>query len=421
MKRARAIAAILFASALSAPAVATAQPTVVVGTDNPDIDVPAVQAAVNQGGEVILKGRFSFDTAPAVHTALEAAGYSPAMVLISKDVAISGVRSDGDEITSIDGGTIPFYVEAPGAHVTIQGLRYSRPKTAAVFVYAVSGLVITFCRIDGVEPLAHLSNGITVATSALPTPTNPGNPGNLAGTILITNNDIDMAGGTDVDNTLGIVVYSAGQTADNGVDVYISGNRIRHVTEPAIALRRIGGSAHVEGNVVATGKVASTANPGAEVIRVANIGSYVIAHNSILCEWPDPQAKGISVFSQVPQWLMQSAIVADNDVLMSADPDTVFGESSAGIDIRGFANANVVTNNRVRGRARAAILVEVFKGGVPDHNELVLNRFDGFHAADADIVVGSGVTNTRVVGQGTLDDQGIGTVVVALPTVGWKW
>jgi hypothetical protein len=414
MKRACAVAAIVFAFA---PALATAQPTVVVGTNNPDIDVPAVQAAVNQGGEVILKGRFSFDADPTVVTALD----SHAMVLISREVAISGVRGDDDQMTTIDRGTIPFYVEAPGAHVTIQGLRFAGPTAQAVFVYAVSGLVITLCRIDGVKPQQHLSNGITVSTSGkLPSPTNPGNPGNLAGPLLITNNAIDMAGGTDADNTLGVVIFSAGLTTDSGVDVYVSGNRISHVTEPAIEFRRIGGRAHVEGNVVTTGDVVSAVNPGPEVIRVANIGSYVIGHNSIRCEWPDSQAKGITVFSQFPQWPMQSAIVADNDVVMSAEPDTVFGDSSAGIDVRGFANANIVTNNSIRGRARAAILVEVFKGGVPDHNELVLNRFDGFHATDADIVIGDGVTNTHVVGQGTENDQGSGTVFVPLPYVRWR-
>src|SRR5262249_26997656 len=41
-------------------------PTVVVGTGDPDIDVPAVQAAVDQGGDVILQGHFSFDRPPTI-------------------------------------------------------------------------------------------------------------------------------------------------------------------------------------------------------------------------------------------------------------------------------------------------------------------------------------------------------------------
>src|SRR5215470_14579226 len=79
--------------------------TVVVGTGNPDIDVPAVQAAVDQGGEVVLKGHFSFDRSPTIPTA--PAGEQPAMVLVSKAVAISGARGDHDdygELTSIQAG-----------------------------------------------------------------------------------------------------------------------------------------------------------------------------------------------------------------------------------------------------------------------------------------------------------------------------
>src|SRR5262245_13404952 len=53
---------------LSFAARAAAQ-TVVVGTGNPDIDVPAVQAAVDQGGDVVLKGHFSFDRSPTIPTA----------------------------------------------------------------------------------------------------------------------------------------------------------------------------------------------------------------------------------------------------------------------------------------------------------------------------------------------------------------
>ena len=41
-----------------------AQPVVVAGTGNPDLDVPAVQAAVDRGGHLVLMGHFSFDRPP---------------------------------------------------------------------------------------------------------------------------------------------------------------------------------------------------------------------------------------------------------------------------------------------------------------------------------------------------------------------
>jgi len=53
--------ALVVSAAIALAASALAQATVVIGTGNPDVDVPAVQAAVNLGGEVVLSGHFSFD------------------------------------------------------------------------------------------------------------------------------------------------------------------------------------------------------------------------------------------------------------------------------------------------------------------------------------------------------------------------
>lgn len=146
-------------------ATSTAAQTVVVGTGNPDIDVPAVQAAVDQGGDVVLQGHFSFDRSPTVSTL--PTGNPPATVLISRAVAISGTpNDDGGAITTIDAGTIPFFVNAPGVPVSIQGLRFVEPKKTAVLVYAVSGLVIASCQIDGVVPVNHGAQGIAIGVQS---------------------------------------------------------------------------------------------------------------------------------------------------------------------------------------------------------------------------------------------------------------
>lgn len=414
----RLVAAI--AAALVWAATAAAQ-TVVVGTGNPTIDVPAVQAVVNQGGQTVLTGHFSFNAPPTVPTSLPAAArYPQATILVSKAVDISGVPDATGEIPTIEGGTIPFYVEAPGASVAIQGLRFVRPTTDAILVFAVSGLTIADCKIDGIVPLANTgeSSGIEIDTSGLiPSPVNPGKPENISGVLRVVNNDIDLAGGTASDNTIGVLVWSVGMPGVPGaeVEVYVSGNNIRNGTEPAINFRRVGGRAYIEDNVLTTGPVSSLVNPGPEVIRVANIGSYLIAHNSIHCRWADPAAKGIGVFSQFAAWTMEGATVVDNDVSMEAPAGTVFVPGSTGIDIRGFAQGNGVLNNRISGSARTALSVDVFKGGIPNNNAFVLNRFDDFVAALADVFVDVGVTNTLVVGPGTIEDHGTGTVIVPVP------
>ena len=123
----------------------------VVGTGDPNIDVPAVQAAVDQGGEVILKGHFSFDRPPMQPTVV--AGYM-ATILVSSKVVISGTSDEEGGITSIAAGTVPFYVEAPGAHVEILGLRFIHPKAP--------------CRNSGVSlcgPLASSNVNLSAAPS----------------------------------------------------------------------------------------------------------------------------------------------------------------------------------------------------------------------------------------------------------------
>jgi len=406
-------------AALLTCAASVAAQTVVVGTGNPDVDVPAVQAAVDQGGEVILRGHFSFDRPPTVPTATAFVG-GFATVLVSRAVVISGTQDGDRERATIEGGTTPFYVEAPGASVTIQGLRFIRPKGDAIFVYAVRGLVIAACKIAGVEPLPGIGgDGIDIVTSkGVPTPTSPGKPDNISGTLLIVNNDIDVAGGTAQDLTVGVTIFSVGVPGAE-VDVYVAGNKISNTTEPAINFRRIVGRAYIERNVITTGSLVGPATRP-QAIRVVNTGSYLIAQNSIDCGWADANAEAIGVFSQFAAWPMGGAVVVDNDVTMSAPEGTVFGDFSAAIGVFGFTEGNVVLNNRIRGRARAALSVPVFPlpplvAAVPANNAFVLNRFDDFEASVADVFVGLGAINTRIVGAGTVEDHGVGTIIVPLP------
>ena len=67
----------------------------------------------------------------------------------------------------------------------------------------------------------------------------------------------------------------------------------------------------------------------------------------------------------------------------------------------------------IRGRARAAVAVDVFNGGVPANTAFVLNRFGDFDASVAGVIVGNGVSDTLMLGQkGTVNDQGINTVIL---------
>ena len=389
----------------------TGRSEVVVGSGKPDIDVPAVQAAVDRGGNVILKGHFSFARSPTKPVAAPlASGWSPpaAEVLVSKVVTISGMRDEQGAMATIDAGTIPFYVDAPGRPVTIRGLHFVRPTADAILAYAARGLEISDIRIDTVVPYAGGAEGIAIDTrSAIPLPTTAGTPENISGHVVITHNDIDVSGGTTHDETTGIMVFSVGQSPDREVDLDIIGNHVENATGSTLNIRRVNGRVRVLGNTLRTSR--DLAQGSHDAVRLVNTGSYLMANNAIECRWAD--AAGIAVFSQFAEWPMERAIVEDNDVLMSPPANSVFGDSSAGINIRGYAQGIVVRRNSVRGRARAAVSLYAFRGGVPAGNALIDNRFDGFEPAAADIVLGSGVLRTRIVGPGTVADRGEGTII----------
>lgn len=394
---------------------------VVIGTRNPSVDVAAVQAAVNEGGDVVLKGHFSFDATPTQPLAppLRSAGSAlpgAAEVLVAKAVNLSGETDEEEGMTTIDAGTIPFYVDAPGQRVTIRGLRFVRPISGAILVHAVTGLEIVANKIAGVVPFAHQTNGISLTTTGiLPNPTSPGSPELITGLLRIERNEIDMVGGTSgVDNTLGLTVFSVGVEGAE-VDAYISGNRMRNMTEPAINFRHIIGHAAIKNNDIRTGPSIGTAARNS-VIRIANTGSYLVAHNSITCEWATGDAEAIGAFSQFATWPIEHAVIADNVIRMNAPAGTAFTAFSAGIALYGFADSNVVRHNTIHGAALAALSIpSVFPlppqpPATQQDNAFIRNRLIGFVPLDADVFVGTHAMGTRVVGSGTIDDQGTGTI-----------
>ena len=253
------------------------------------------------------------------------------------------------------------------------------------------------------------------SSPGVPSTANPGKPENFSGTLAILNNDID-AGATPGPYSLGIQMFSVGRSPDKEVDIYVSGNTIRNVSITAIIFRYVGGRAHVERNVLITGDMIGP-EKGPDAIRIVGSGSFLIAHNSIDCGWVNGGAAGIHVFGEpAPLTPEASAIVVDNDVTMSAPEGTAFSATSAAIKIRGFAQGNAVLNNRLRGRANAALAVIDLNGGIPGKNTFVGNDLDGFQSSLADIFVDAGVTNTVVIGrQGRVEDHGSGTVVVPRP------
>ena len=355
--------------------------TVVVGTGDPDIDIAAVQTAVDRGGAVVLRGRFSFDNPPTRHGTLPDL---MATILVSKEVTISGAWDEHGEMTTIDGGEIPFAVEARGAAVRIEKLRFLRPKLYGIFVDAVSGLTIESCTIESLEPLPvpgqstgmRYGFGIYVATLlGLPTPERPGNPENISGKLSILNNQISVSGAAD--EGMGIFIVSVGDL-EKPVEVEISGNTIRNTTQKGINVRQIGGRARIERNIVTTSVVYAGPAPSyVNGILCACSGSYLIAHN--LINVADPNGAGIRIKGCSGLGAAtERASITDNDVSMAAAEGAVLGVASAGIEIKGLARGTVVQRNRIRGRARVGLSVAPDKAGNPTGNTFDRNDQEHF-------------------------------------------
>src|SRR5215467_1266194 len=243
--------------AIAFAVIGQAQVITVVGTGDPRVDVPAVQAAVDQGGRIVLKGHFSFDASPTASS-----GSCASMILVSNAVAISGMPDDHGEMTTIEGGSYPFCVDALGARGAIEGLHFIRPKYQAIHVGAVSGLVIASNRIEGVVTDTGTAIGIGMNTSLTGTPsaTDLGRGEYISGTVVIANNDIDMQGVAGA-NFLAMTAFSLGKSPDHEVDLHVTGNNIRNVTERPINIYPVGGRAYVERNVITTGTILGTVTP----------------------------------------------------------------------------------------------------------------------------------------------------------------
>ena len=109
---------ILLASTSAVAASPDKPVNVVYGTDDPAIDVPAVQSAVDQGGTVVLRGTFDFGTEPGNHIIVPGRSYPEqdrkglsTVFIYQKDVTIVGETGlNGEPQTIIKNGMPAFWI-----------------------------------------------------------------------------------------------------------------------------------------------------------------------------------------------------------------------------------------------------------------------------------------------------------------------
>ena len=138
--------ALCLAVLLSLACPAAAAENSVVGTGKPAQDVPNVQAAVDKGGQVTLKGKFNFGT--------------DGRVKITKNVRIMGeADSVGEPRTTITGGYWTFYAPLPvkgappadkGPIISIRNIRFDGARSTPLHFPHVGGLDVRGCTVTDV-------------------------------------------------------------------------------------------------------------------------------------------------------------------------------------------------------------------------------------------------------------------------------
>ena len=96
---------------------------------------------------------------------------------------------------------------------------------------------------------------------------------------------------------------------------------------------------------------------------------------------------------------------------------TVFGDSSAG-QHSGFCARQRCAEQPDWRACPGRTVSGCSSRGIPANSAFVLNRVDDFEASVADVVVGLGALNTRIVGAGAVQAFGTGTIIVRLPRPG---
>lgn len=213
---------------------------IVVGQNNPAVDIQAVQKAVDQGGPINLKGTFDFGNEGRVN--------------ITKDVNIVGETDQkGSPATKIKGGFWTFHSplpaksppEAPGPKITIQSIHFDGALWVPVNLAYSSGATISDNKITNVRPFlfeqpvfgmtgVSLQHGIycgpRITQMMLPPEKRTYTPDVFTGNLKISDNEIDVANDNPI-KTMGQGIFVVWT---KGAAIQISRNTIYNCSRNSI-------------------------------------------------------------------------------------------------------------------------------------------------------------------------------------------
>ncbi len=387
----------------------------VVGTGNPEQDVKNVQAAVDAGGTIVLKGGFNFG--------------SDGRVKIHKSVRIRGeTDSVGEPTTTIKGGFWTFYSPLPvkdatpsgkGPLIAVHGIRFEDAKGTPLHFTHVGGLDIMGCTVSNIRPhriTRHWADGDTldfmagiVVGNRLDSPQKRIKRA-ATGTIRIKDNRFYMeterpsrtAGyGIMIDWTWGAYISVSKniihKASRNGIEVLDNilgpqGNGEITIDQNRITTDDDGiPYPHKYGpNGIVAGWYFDTSG-----------GSNFTSNNRITMNGNRIEARGEASTGML--LYANDMIVTCNDIIMAG------GEEARGIvqtGSRGF-----FANNRIRGESRYAIYCHPFESLRGESNTFAWTELNDFTGIKSQVLLGGNV-NVLIGPAPALIDKGKGNRVV---------
>jgi hypothetical protein len=379
----------------------------VTGQNNSTVDLPAVQAAVNQpsaSGDVTVCLAGVLDFGPVVPPTVISVNINPNPAVTS--LRIVGLNAANGTKATIRNGILDLSVFAGPTlqSLTIANLRFEQPTYAAVAIFATNGLIrVSGLEIAGVRTYLDTSFNLSfregiVVTSPL---------GSIAGEIDISGNVID--GGTYsptepwLAGSSGIELVGAlpGFTQQPfTASVHVSDNRLFNWSGSGISAVGISGLT-IERNEI---------NPG----RFANLFAG--------CAQPN----GVGVANGIGLANITNSTVRDN-VITLVPARTSTGappECTAGLILAGTAGAtssgNVIYRNQIRGTGSYGIVLGTVSGtpdgSVETSNVFALNPTLGFAAQNASLYLGPSSNGNVLVGLlRSIEGNTAGNVVISTP------
>jgi hypothetical protein len=394
--------------------------TVVYPTGDPAYDVPAVRAAVQAGGTVLLKARdaagipraFDFGDYPvggidwdsAGHVALGTSGEvievtrgaSRFYLSLGNDVRLVG-ETRGTAMTTIRGGTIPIRNFEPRllpgvgertvfgiGNLTVQGIRFNESALQSIYTTQLGSLpeVRAVLQARNVQPRTELSGNEFLDVQ-------PAFGGAWYALAAVTDGP---AGPVDVQDN--VVRFTPGRwDADerayelaNGLDPTLEiweGISIADLHAPGeVARNRVSGVdigvlVYFEGSdVVRIGDNWIELRPdGFFGISCQANHQYLVERNTVIARGTYPD--GIYLWARDQTAGINNSTVRGNRVVMD-------GSDYGGISLFGAGRLNVFVGNRVEGRAAYALgLVADAPEGVATTNSFVGNQISSFTPRDS--------------------------------------